>query len=1071
MATEGASYWRHRLLNAESVRDLNTLAEIILVAESGFLPAYLIGQPNPLPFGRPPGLTVKSAGHALLQVLEQQSLEDAWAWEAIGHQAAYRYSRSAPGEVDQKLLDHVSHLEHALGLATGRDPLLEVFLLQKLSIRSRDVFEYQKSLDAAGRMLNVLDDADVRLPSVLYKLVGRPDILRPLPDALASFRLQAHTRARIAARNLRDYSRAAEHADLEILAAEALVDNQPNLLISALGERAGLARTMGDIHTNDTCLQRQRQLAKQRPWWLTESIVHRSTGNEAEFFSDYDTARRCELERLETRIKGEGLPLESVTPENTAAIARQLHDANQQQLLTAVGNITYNLGANLLQSHRCHLDPAARIEARQWLDVAEEAWRDIAMNGLYAIKFRRLQLDILDNQAPPPLEVGRRMVKLSRQWRRPGGQLRAALMATVEGASGDTVVLGRLRELQQGAPAIDIAHLNVGVGRWHLRAGDAALGEGDLKGAIEHWQHAVSAGATAADGLAIPRPGQHPVLLNAQRHIDALTIQADAQQQLRHHHRLMSSRDSVPSAEEELSTRLRSLPAIARRVAASGTPIQRRTTADMYARPLSSALELAMELSDFDAVDAICEVVRRDAAGVILAGMARDPNTPEKVAGLARELTAALRASLDPSSDEPGMTVSPEAAADPGESSSESELPPFDLGQRAATIEDQLAGALDVMGTVIGPVARAIFDPTDVTSSTAERLLRHQSSPHALLSLWLRDDDRLVRHLAWRTDQGVQHYVDWVPAPSWLRGLTAADTEPDHLMAALDNLGAVLFPDQLYRILTALDPDHPLDLTIVPTGLLGLPFAAVPVTKQYLLVDLATVAIVQSLTAAQALAQGLEHERLSEPVNSAVAVYDSRLTYAEQEFRDLIKHHREVHRVASLEELATELGADREPGWSGMFVLALHGLRGGDGWSQTKLMPTGQRLRTAHILEWQIPNLVVGASCDTDIRAEDGGDLGGFPLAFQMKGARLVIGTLTKVNDEATAEIMGLFYAAVAAHLSPARALRHAQRTYFSALGRKSARQLWAFHIAYGYSDSHAVSTTQADAGGTVDNV
>lgn len=1064
MVIEAAAHWRERLARAESEHDLHTLAEIILVAESRLLPAYLIDQPHPLPYGRPPGLTVKAAGRALLNMLDEVPREDAWAWEALAHQAAYRYSRNEAGDVDEKLAEHTSHLEHALKLAQGNDALLELLLLEKLATRYRDVFAYQLALNAAHEMLGILDREDAVQPSVLERMIGNPGIVRPLPEALATFRVHAHERASVAARNLRNYNASAEHRDRQAEAAEALMDHQPNLLCGALGQRAALARTMGDIHTNDDCLQRQRSLAKLRPWWLTDSIVQRSMSDEAGFFADYDTARRCELERLMTRVTGEGFTLESATPASAAVALRQIHDANRQSLLTAIGNIAYNLAANLLQSGRCRLDPDARSEARQWLDVAEDAWRNIAMNGLYAIEFRRLQLDILDGQASPPLEVGRKMVDLSRRWRRPGGQLRAALMATVEGAPADTVVLDRLLELQQDAPPIDVAHLNVGVARWHLRAGHAALSVEELAGALEHWQQAAAAGAVAADGLAIPRPGQPPVLLNAQRYIDALTIQADAQRQLRLHDASTPGQDPAPTAAAELATRLRSLPAIARRVSASGTPIQRRATADLYARPLSTAVELAIELDAYDAVDAICEVVRRDAAGVILAGMVKDPDTPDKVAQLARELTAALQASIDPSSDEPGMAGASEGTPKTSEGDGEERPPAFDLGQRAATIEDQLAGTLDVMGSIVGPVARAIFDPTDVTSSTAERLLGYPSSPQAVLSLWLRDDNQLVRHLTWRTDHGVGHVVDCVRAPEWLPALTAADTEPAHLMAALDNLPSVLFPLELQHQLTALDPDHPLDLMIVPTGLFGIPLAAVPVTRQYLLVDLATITIVQSLTAAHALARGSQ-DFPATPPRGPLAVYDNHLTHAEREFEDLRKYHREVYRVTSLGELATELGAEREPGWRGMFVLALHGLRGGDGWSQTKVMPNGELLRTAHILEWHIPTLVVGASCDTDIRADDGGDLGGFPLAFQMKGARLVIGTLTRVDDEATAEIMGLFYAAVAAQLSPARALRHAQRTYFSALGRKQARHLWAFHIAYGYSDSQPSPHTETTGG------
>lgn len=1056
---EAPNYWRGRLDRAISEWDPHTLAEIILWLEMLVKPSYLFDGPDPLPNGRPPHDVVVAAGRMLLERLGELAQADRWAWEALALPAASRYGRRDPGEVDAKLARYREALERASVLAEGKDQVLELLILARLARCYRDEFALDNSVSAAMRMLTILDRDEGDRPSIIDRLVATPDFLPPRPEVLARFRVDAHIRASLAARFHRDYTTAIEHRDDAIRAAERLIEDQPNLLVESLGVRAALARATGDLPKNDECLLRQRELVRELNWWMTNSLELNSRGSEALAFADFETALACQVQRLVVRLRGEGFEIqEPITPELTLSVVAEITQAGRLPLLTAVGNISYEIARYVISSGRCLFDPGARVEARGWLGVADAAWADIGMNGVVAVRFRQLELDVLDGVAPPPLEVGRRMADLSREWRRPVGQRRAAIQATHDGEAGDPVVLQRLLELRQDAPPIDRAHLDVGVARWHLRAGDQAHSTKDSSTAADHWAIAVSTAASAAEGLLVRQyldqlPTETPiaeVYLSLEQYIEAMSVQADALRRLRQiPPPAADQRRAVPTTSEELNVRLRVLPAMARRLAATGTTLQRRTTARQLAPLLSAALELALELDDADAVDAISEVARRDATGSILASMAREPGMSDDIARLARELTAAFRANLSDDSEPEG----PRAGGEGQDSTGTAAHP--DQGHRALVIEDRLMDTLDVFGTLVGPVARALIDPTDVTSATAEKLLGIPGAPHAILSLWLHDN-HVVRHLAWRTEGGVEHRLDQSPAPPWLAGFDVSE-EPNLLMAAVDTLTTVLFPPDLLARLAEIDPEHPLHLTIVPTGLMVIPFAAVPVSRQYLLVDLAVITIVQSLTAAIALSRADDG---SKPEGQPIATYDTRrLKHAQSEYDLLWSHRGPIHRVSSLEELRAAMAGAHAEKQHGMFVLALHGLRGSDGWSQAKVMPNGDLLRTAHVLEWNIPSLVVGASCDTDIRADDGGELGGFPLAFQMKGAQLVVGTLTRVNDEATADIMGLFYAAIASEIAPAAALREAQRTWLKGgtqrgQNRRADRHLWAFHVAYGHSPS-----------------
>jgi hypothetical protein len=684
-----------------------------------------------------------------------------------------------------------------------------------------------------------------------------------------------------------------------------------------------------------------------------------------------------------------------------------------------------------------------------WLDVSDAAWIEIAVNGKVATKFRRLELTALGGEGDPG-EVGRAMLVLSRRWRRVAGRRRAAVKATRYGDPADPAILGRLRELTENAPAVDRAHLALGIARWHLRKGEADGAAGDPESAAVNWAEAERQAATAVEGLTLRQPGTADVPLDATEVVDAYRVRGQA---LRH---LREIADSPEAAAAELAARLESLPAIARRFTASGSPGQRAVLDRLYRPWLVETLELATERQDREGADVTAEVLRRDLIGTVLYGMAHDPNTPEQIARLAERVIAATGAkAVD--TEEPAGAAPPEETSPPGDNQ-----PPGDnrgeddVQLRGAVIGEQLSGALNVVGDILGPVARDLFDPQSVTRHTVRTAASalYGDDPGALLSLVLLPGEtvRVHRHLRWRTAAGEpwRDELDIVEAPAWLPELSPGEDQ-DAFFARLALLTETLLPAPLIETLTAAGQDQPFPLAVVPTGLLSIPFAALRVGG-VLVLERAAVAVAQSLQAIESLAAD-RSRRTDGTGGLELAIYDTTgLRHADQELAALRRHRPSVRNAETLAEIKQLLGDPAVGRAPGLLALAIHGMPGSDGWTQAKRLPSGESVTPGHVLCWYVPTLVVGASCNTDIRIDSGGELGGFPLAFQLRGAVNIVGSLHYIEDAATAEIMELFYAGTAAGASTAPALRAAQLQWIAAdrASRLSAYQRWAYLVTYG---------------------
>jgi tetratricopeptide (TPR) repeat protein len=188
----------------------------------------------------------------------------------------------------QRAFQATQNAEEAARLAAGTDPVIECFALQRLSLWQRDVFLLQESLQTAELMVSITGQA----------LSSNREFLLPalLPDAswlsdqtllLHAFKVSAHARSGIAARFLGDLPRAIEEREKQIQAAEALAVQRPGALADALGQRALLARHIGDVRTSIAVLDRQSQHCAEFPTVESIGIGHRSQAAQARFLDDW----------------------------------------------------------------------------------------------------------------------------------------------------------------------------------------------------------------------------------------------------------------------------------------------------------------------------------------------------------------------------------------------------------------------------------------------------------------------------------------------------------------------------------------------------------------------------------------------------------------------------------------------------------------------------------------------------------------------------------------------------------------------------------------------------------------
>ena len=429
-----------------------------------------------LPGGRPDRATINAAGSALLRYGDERSDGVGRVWQMLARLRAFGYYKlveSGSRTIEELLVS----LRPAVEAGAALGPRFEAWVHLRLAAVLREGLRDQDSFEAAERALQLLlhappDHGEEPHPVLLAATGGAGWLMS---SAQMSVMLEYRTRARLATggRMLRQYERAMLERDQAIVAARQLRD-RPMILCQAYGERAGLARALGDVDTARRLLEEQRAHAESSGSQMTYLRHLLSAADTAVFFDNWAEALRLRRARIAGRLAAAlGIETSAQDPAEVLELVPALLKAGQQAAATAVGNDAYEIARYLIESGRAETDPAARREALIWLDAADAAWVQISVNGKIATRFRRLELAALSGEVNPR-EAGQAMIDLSRRWRRTAGRHRSAIKATRYGDPTDPAILDRLRELSDDAPPVDRAHLALGIARWHLRNGEAA---------------------------------------------------------------------------------------------------------------------------------------------------------------------------------------------------------------------------------------------------------------------------------------------------------------------------------------------------------------------------------------------------------------------------------------------------------------------------------------------------------------------------------------------------------------------------------------------------------------------
>jgi CHAT domain-containing protein/tetratricopeptide (TPR) repeat protein len=169
---------------------------------------------------------------------------------------------------------------------------------------------------------------------------------------------------------------------------------------------------------------------------------------------------------------------------------------------------------------------------------------------------------------------------------------------------------------------------------------------------------------------------------------------------------------------------------------------------------------------------------------------------------------------------------------------------------------------------------------------------------------------------------------------------------------------------------------------------------------------------------------------------------DDRLSYVAEELDAIARHlpGAQIYLPATSVEL-------RAPSPPSLLHIGAHGLTNPTAplCSTLELADGPLLLVEAHRLDLHGTRLVVLSACETSVRPDYGEMALALAGAFLCAGAQAVLASLWRIADEATADLMERFYAALAAGISPAAALRLAQQQVRTTYPLDwAAFQLWA---------------------------
>lgn len=849
----------------------------------------------------------------------------------------------------------------------------------------------------------------------LTAILGSPAWFPPTDELAAVQRFRLARRLNLSASAAGDRKAWDEGYALTLSSGEQAARYRPHIGPEALKARAARARITGDRAGQAAAEAELAALAEESTGldllevqrWLTGV----QTGN-AEAMKDWQRVYDLNDERLSWSLANVRAELETaghVLGEHDSEVIDTLLGLGDRTWTAGIGNAALGRATASYRTGRSQQSEEAWVQAMADLDFAESAYAGYGSNGFVATALTRARLL---HYAPggPRVSVDDTVTSLLEVTRdsKQGTMRRNAIINAVEvSAPGDPRVAQRLQELIAIDQDVHGPRLRGAMVMFERKA--AAVAPAELQ----------ALALAAAEDL---EPAGR--LLDAVLAAECWLAAADAAEKLDLARVVVLER--LLQAVRCLSAQLISIT----------SPTERRDLGVRYAEEIRRAANLAIDLGDARAAELIMEAMRRDQVGSLLIRLVDDP-------GVASEVRAAAEAVQLANSVVPTV---------PGD------VPKGEvrrwLQHSADTITAAQEQAARAATAVLGPLA-ALADISTLGSATALQLMAEQDGPQAVLQLLATNagflDDGSSGEVVWllsllRSDGTIDE----------LCGSETLHIDPEHLQPPqvfwhAYYLSRTLIPAPLREYLLIEGADEPVRLTVIPTGLLGVPFDALVLDegRGVQVVDRAALTVVGSVTTARALASTSSRHP---DAGGAVAVFDtSRLAHAGSELAALKKVRPSVVEVGSISALL-----DLLVGKVDILAMAVHGSDDTtSGWGQTKLLPDGSTISALDLLhrsDVRVPRQCVIASCHSGLVAEAGVQLGGFPIALILRGAEVIVGSTYEVPDAETAAMMVHYWSHVGQGARPDVALQRAKVALLEDHPRlRSETGRWAAVFVYGH--------------------
>jgi hypothetical protein len=739
-----------------------------------------------------------------------------------------------------------------------------------------------------------------------------------------------------------------------------------------------------------------------------ERALIATRSNTAELMGDWSTVLELQRERLTST-------LQAVRDQAGALLAGGgetevvdfLKARGERTYLSVIGNAHLARAKSLYHLGRTASDPRARGDALDALERADRAYEDFGTLGPVVVT--RTRALILHEAGRITTEELITTLLTSVLHSRTEETRRNVLLEAARWCvPGDVRVRDRVVEGLSGPVSTHTPRYRVAYAVWLLRAAEAESAAGREAG----WERVLQEASRAGEELVVGGRLVAP-LLSAEMWEAAW----------RAHERLHGDL----GLGDRMVLALNAVQALATQLVALTVAQERARIASLHGHVFADAAALAVRVGDPDAAELVMEAARRERVGMLLGELAHNPRVSEVVREAAEGIIVANTASPEEGSFRDGSRALAWQA------------------RSADAIQASRRAAVEAAASVIGPAA-ALADLSRRPVPVAPELARCTAgrSVAAVLQLY-----RPV------SDQGSVYWA--VEATDGTSACGRAD-----LPVPLPRIGDTGFWNQIHRTGTALVPgplrrlllaNHaagraPVSLTVVPSGLLGIPFDQIGIGEDLFLLEAADVVMTGSL----AMALALHHLPAGADASDGwVSVYDhTKLTHTRTESEALAACHAPVEVVTGRDGLFAALAT--RAGRPALMAMGLHGTEDETGWAQTKVLPDGTTVVAAEALAWEAPPVAVLSSCHSRLETVDGTELSGFPAALLLRGSHTVIGSLTKIDDRATAEIISLFWGHTATGRAPAHALAQAKRDWIAqdTRHRTGAHALWAPLIAYG---------------------